>query len=311
VGDDVATDEDVVRDRDRPTAELDDEDDDDRNELRQRHYGLLQELRVVLPGVQVLMAFLLTAPFAQRFDDLDEIGRDLYGVALTSSALAVVALMMPTTLHRFGVRTARRQRLRLGIASTRLGLVLLAVSMVSAMIVIARFVFTDGIALLVGGLVTGSIVVGWIVVPVGLRLGDRAHRRQMTNHRPLRGDDMGTTCPEPGPNPTDTPLLRVLRSMADRGFAGQLRAEVGAEIRCFTCRTTFSAHGIEANDLTRLEGVSDPDDMLAVVAVTCPNCSTGGALVLNFGPTATREDVDALAAFERDPSVSSTDIPGT
>jgi hypothetical protein len=46
-----------------------------RGELRDRYYGLLQELRVVLPGVQVLVAFLLTAPFATRFGQVDDAGR--------------------------------------------------------------------------------------------------------------------------------------------------------------------------------------------------------------------------------------------
>ncbi len=55
---------------DRPTGELDDE--QDRDELRRRYYGLLQELRVLLPGVQILVAFLLTAPFASGFAQLDE-----------------------------------------------------------------------------------------------------------------------------------------------------------------------------------------------------------------------------------------------
>jgi Family of unknown function (DUF6328) len=60
----VSDDEDTAG-SDEDTEDLDDV--ADREELRQRYYGLLQELRVVLPGVQVLLAFLLTAPFAQRF----------------------------------------------------------------------------------------------------------------------------------------------------------------------------------------------------------------------------------------------------
>ncbi len=52
------------RGEDRPASELDDR--ADREELRERYYGLLQELRVILPGVQVLVAFLLTVPFASR-----------------------------------------------------------------------------------------------------------------------------------------------------------------------------------------------------------------------------------------------------
>src|SRR6476469_6771134 len=74
---------------DRPAAQLDDE--ADRDELRERYYGLLQELRVLLPGVQILVAFLLTAPFANRFSKLDPMGRRLYGVALMTGLVAIVA----------------------------------------------------------------------------------------------------------------------------------------------------------------------------------------------------------------------------
>src|SRR3954454_21508202 len=104
--------EDVPGGDDRPdedTKYLDDV--ADRPELRDRYYGLLQELRVVLPGVQVLLAFLLTAPFAAKFDDLDAWGRRAYQVALTSSMLSVAFLLSPTFLHRLGDRRARRDRL--------------------------------------------------------------------------------------------------------------------------------------------------------------------------------------------------------
>src|SRR3954463_3345737 len=104
--------EDVPGGDDRPdedTKYLDDV--ADRDELRERYYGLLQELRVVLPGVQVLLAFLLTAPFAAKFDQLDPWGRRAFAAALTSSMLSVAFLLAPTFLHRFGERTARRDRL--------------------------------------------------------------------------------------------------------------------------------------------------------------------------------------------------------
>src|SRR3954447_14481120 len=79
----------------------------DRSQLRDRYYGLLRERRVVLPGVQVLLAFLLTAPFGAKFDDLDSWGRRAYQVALTSSMLSVTFRLTPTFLHRSGERTAR------------------------------------------------------------------------------------------------------------------------------------------------------------------------------------------------------------
>ena len=76
----------------------------DREELRQRHEVLLQELRVALPGVQVLLAFLLTAPFADGFDRLDPFGRPVH-VAMMSALFAVVLLMCPAVFHRVGERT--------------------------------------------------------------------------------------------------------------------------------------------------------------------------------------------------------------
>ena len=101
----------------------------DRDELRQRYYALLQELRVVLPGVQVLLAFLLTVPFQQRFEELDTWGRRAYEIALTSSMLSVVLLLGPTILHRFGERTARRDRLLWSVRLMVVGLILLGIAL--------------------------------------------------------------------------------------------------------------------------------------------------------------------------------------
>ncbi len=50
--------------------------------------------------------------------------------------------------------------------------------------------------------------------------------------------------------------------------------------------------------LGRLEGASDPDDMLAIIALKCPSCSARGSLALNYGPTATTEDSAALLGFD-------------
>jgi hypothetical protein len=105
----------VERHSDADLDELDDE--RDRDELRRRYYGLLQELRVVLPGVQVLLAFLLTVPFARRFSELDDPGRGLFAVALVGAASSVVCFVAPTVLHRVGHRQARRERLEWASAS--------------------------------------------------------------------------------------------------------------------------------------------------------------------------------------------------
>jgi len=150
-------------DDDRELHELDDR--RDRDELRQRYYGLLQELRVVLPGVQVLVGFLLTVPFAQRFPELDDVGETAYGIALVSALLSVVCLIAPTVYHRVAHRTERTARLRWGIRLTLVGLTLLAVALVTGMWTIIRLVFGVGWAYALTVPVAVAIVLLWFVLP--------------------------------------------------------------------------------------------------------------------------------------------------
>jgi hypothetical protein len=169
------TDAGVSREDDRPASELDDE--LDRDELHDRYYGLLQELRVLLPGVQILVAFLFTVPFADGFDLLDAAGRDLYGVALISGILAVVAFTTPTVFHRVGHRQARSLRLQWGIRATRAGLVLLAISLVAALTVVARVVFDVTLASIAVGVVVVAILALWVALPIlASRRGTSADR---------------------------------------------------------------------------------------------------------------------------------------
>lgn len=137
----------------------------DRKELRQRYYGLLQELRVVLPGVQVLVGFLLTVPFAQRFPELDQLGRVSYGISLIASVVSVVCLLAPTVYHRVAHRTERTARLRWGIRMTVVGLVLLAVALVSGLWCVSRLVFGARSAWLMTTPVAATILVLWFVLP--------------------------------------------------------------------------------------------------------------------------------------------------
>jgi MFS family permease len=158
----------------------------DRRELRERYYGLLQELRVVLPGVQVLLAFLLTAPFAQRFNELDAWGRRAYEVALTGSMLSVVFLLGPTFLHRLGERTARRDRLLWSIRLMVVGLALLGVALLAALWGVARFVFGDGSALQLVIPVVVAMGAVWIVVPLTLKRRGSTRPRQRGPATPSR-----------------------------------------------------------------------------------------------------------------------------
>ena len=100
-------------------------------------------------------------------------------------------------------------------------------------------------------------------------------------------------------NPTDaTPLGEGLKRFEAEGFTGQLAAREGAEVVCFTCHTATPARDVELAGLIRTEGASDPDDMIAVAAVTCTHCGQQGTLVLHFGAMASPEEDDVLRALE-------------
>ena len=83
----------------------------------------------------------------------------------------------------------------------------------------------------------------------------------------------------PTNNPTDSSLMAVLADLDRAGWAGQFMALEGGDVRCLTCRGEFPASTIEADEARRLEGASDPADMLIVVPLTCPHCATKGVLV--------------------------------
>ena len=73
---------------------------------------LLQELRVALPGVQILFGFLLTVPFAQGFTKVTNFQRDLYFATLLATAAATICLIAPSATHR--LRFHQRDRAYLG-----------------------------------------------------------------------------------------------------------------------------------------------------------------------------------------------------
>lgn len=106
----------------------------------------------------------------------------------------------------------------------------------------------------------------------------------------------------PANSPTDTSLSAVLGQLERAGWGGQLMPLEGGDIRCLTCRTEFPASGADADEMRRLEGASDPADMMIVVPMACPNCGTRGVLVANFGPEASGADADVVGALSRTPA---------
>lgn len=93
-------------------------------------------------------------------------------------------------------------------------------------------------------------------------------------------------------------LLGILAAFRDEGFTYDFHARPGGIVECGECHTPHRADTLELTQLERLEGDSDPSEMLAVCAVVCPNCGMHGTLVLTYGPDSTREDDDVLTLLD-------------
>jgi hypothetical protein len=145
---------------------------EDRNERRARELtGLLQELRVMLPGVQVLFAFLLTVPFSARFGDVRSLQKAAFFGTLLCTALSAGLLLAPSAHHRLLWRQqAREHRLRVANRLAIAGMVLLVVAMVGVMFVITDFLSGSVAAALATAAVSGFFLCVWFLMPIRYRL---------------------------------------------------------------------------------------------------------------------------------------------
>ena len=85
-------------------------------------------------------------------------------------------------------------------------------------------------------------------------------------------------------------LVDVVARYEAKGFKGQFSSRPGGRVLCATCRKESEAGTVSLVALHRLEGVSDPGEEMAVVALECPKCQAKGTLALTFGPGASPED---------------------
>ena len=102
----------------------------------------------------------------------------------------------------------------------------------------------------------------------------------------------------PGVAQDASTLTDVLAQLEAKGFGGQLVARDGGVVECAQCNAKTPVADFDECELRRLEGASDPADMLAVVAATCPACGAKGTLVLNFGPEASSADAEVLQGLD-------------
>jgi hypothetical protein len=128
---------------------------------------LLGELRVALPGVQVLFAFLLVVPFNQRFADVTQFQKTVYFVTLLCTAASTVCLIAPTSHHRLEFRRQNKEQIvRTGNRIVVLGLLLLAVAMTGAVMFVTDFLYASTTTIVVSAALGAAFLLLWFVIPV-------------------------------------------------------------------------------------------------------------------------------------------------
>ena len=131
---------------------------------------LLQEVRVVQTGVQVLFAFLLMAPLSARFPDLDTTLRAEYFITMLAAGAAAMLLMTPTAYHRILFRCGDKEHL-VAVANrfTLAGLLFVGVAMLGAVVFVTALLFPGAPPIATAAVAAGGMVWCWCLAPLRRR----------------------------------------------------------------------------------------------------------------------------------------------
>src|SRR5262249_13567991 len=156
------------------SGSADAERDETEAERLDRNYGeLLQEMRVLQAGVQILFAFMLTIPFQSGFDGVTDFQLGIYLVSLIAITVSAASIIGPVPFHRFLLR--RGMKADLLEVSTRYvagGLVTLFVAMVGAVTLVLTVLIDNAPALLISTGLAAVFIVLWLVLPLIARANE-------------------------------------------------------------------------------------------------------------------------------------------
>jgi hypothetical protein len=128
---------------------------------------LLNELRVALPGVQVLFAFLLAVPFAQGWRRITSFQKDVFFAAFLSTALSSLFLMAPSAFHRIGWRVTDKARIvQASNNLTLAGLAFLAFAIESVVLLVTDYIFERTAAVVTTALLGVAFLIVWLALPL-------------------------------------------------------------------------------------------------------------------------------------------------
>ncbi len=153
---------------------------DEKERLNRKLIELLNELRVALPGVQVLFAFLLTLPFSSRFGAISDLQRDVYAAALGCAAVASALLIAPSAYHRHRFSRLEEETVdekrEMLLAQDRMaigGMLFLAIAMTAAVFVVFDVLFGAIRAWIISMALAAVFGWFWYAIPLSRRFRGR------------------------------------------------------------------------------------------------------------------------------------------
>jgi Family of unknown function (DUF6328) len=134
---------------------------------------LLNELRVALPGVQVLFGFLLAVPFSQRFESITATQRHVYYATFMSTAFATIFFIAPTAYHRLRFRQRDKEQLVKTANSMAIaGTAFLALALAGAVFVVTDLLFESAVTAIATATAAAALAWFWYGLPGYRRLRD-------------------------------------------------------------------------------------------------------------------------------------------
>ena len=144
-----------------------DGDEDERDRVNRELIELLNELRVALPGVQVLFAFLLAVPFAQGWQKTTSFQRDVFYATLLSTAVSTALLIAPSAYHRLTFRQGQKRTILFDANKlTIAGIGFLAVAIIGVIVLITDVLYGSTAVAVAGIAATVGIGFLWFVFPL-------------------------------------------------------------------------------------------------------------------------------------------------
>jgi Family of unknown function (DUF6328) len=134
---------------------------------------LLNELRVALPGVQVLFAFLLAVPFSAGWDNVTSFQKDVFFATLVATSVSTACFIVPTAYHRLNFRQQDKEHILLSSNKFAIaGIIFLALSMTGVVVLITDVIYSDAMAAVSG--VVALVLFGglWVALPLLRRVDD-------------------------------------------------------------------------------------------------------------------------------------------